>query len=70
MEIFDIIEDELDDFMYSLNRPRRNPVFRQRINYMQASDDTDFRIRFRLTKHAVNYVYLLIVNQISSTTER
>ncbi|XP_045458300.1 putative nuclease HARBI1 [Melitaea cinxia] len=70
MEIFDIIEDELDDFMYRLNRPRRNPVFRQRINYMQALDDTDFRIRFRLTKHAVNYVFLLIVNQISSTTER
>lgn len=44
MEIFDIIEDDFDDFMDLLTESRRDPVFRHRINYMEALDDTEFKI--------------------------
>lgn len=70
MDIFELIEDEFDDFYDRLMSSRRVPVFRNRENYMESLDETDFRTRFRLTKEAVIYVYSLIESEISATTER
>lgn len=70
MEVFETLEDEFDEYIDRLMSPRRNPVFRERINYVQSLDDTDFRTRFRLTKEAVMFVYSLIERAISVTSER
>lgn len=64
MEIFETLEDEFDEYFDSLTIPRRNPVYRERINYMETLDETDFRARFRLTKKAVMFVYSIIEKAI------
>ncbi|CAG4934566.1 unnamed protein product [Colias eurytheme] len=70
MDIFDIIEDEFDEFFDRVTGPRRKPLFRNRSNNMEKYDDTDFKIRFRLSKVAVNYVFSLIHDKITAPTSR
>ncbi|KAJ8710653.1 hypothetical protein PYW08_009168 [Mythimna loreyi] len=65
MEIFETLEDEFDEYFDSHTIPRRNPVYRERINYMELLDETDFRVRFRLTKKAVMFVYSIVEKAIS-----
>ncbi|XP_049694849.2 putative nuclease HARBI1 [Helicoverpa armigera] len=70
MDIFETLEDEFDEYFDRLTIPRKTPVYRERINYMETLDETDFRARFRLTKKAVMFVYSIIEKAISVPTER
>lgn len=71
MEVFEIIEDEFDEYFDRLIRPLpRNPVFQNRINYIETLDEIDFRTRFRLSKEAVMVVYSKINNAIPVSTKR
>ncbi|RVE50827.1 hypothetical protein evm_004576 [Chilo suppressalis] len=70
MDIFDLIEDEFDDFFHRMTGPRREPIFRYRFNNMEKYDDTDFKMRFRLSKEAVIHVFSLIEQSITTSTSR
>ncbi|XP_026728386.1 putative nuclease HARBI1 [Trichoplusia ni] len=70
MDIFDIIEEEFDEFFDRVTGPRREPIFRNRSNNMEKYDDTDFKMRFRLSKVAVTYVFSLIQDTITAPTSR
>lgn len=62
MDVFDdIIDVDVANRML-----RRAPVIRDRVDYFDQLDETDFKHRFRLSKNSVVVVYHLIENDITS----
>ncbi|CAH2094789.1 unnamed protein product [Euphydryas editha] len=68
MDLFEVLEDELDVYFQRVTRPRRNRVIRPRPNYFDILDDVDFRARFRLTKRTVANILSLIESDIKTTS--
>lgn len=54
MDIFDVIEEEFDEFFDSVERPRRVKMIRNRANFMEELDDVDFRALTNLTSKSVS----------------
>lgn len=57
MDLFDLIEhqiDELEEEQHSLRIIPRFRVFNDRVDYFLKLDDQEFFARFRLSKNAVN----------------
>ncbi|CAG9793024.1 unnamed protein product [Diatraea saccharalis] len=42
MDLFEFLEDELDEYFEHITRPRRNRVIKPRPNYLESLDDQDF----------------------------
>lgn len=57
-------------FVNRLGQPRKQRVFRNRIDNFLEWDENEFFNRFRLTKRCVNIVLDLITFKIQSSTDR
>ena len=56
MDLFEMIEDEFDEYFNNISYSRRSRVVRVRPDYYELLDDVDFRSRFILSKPSVSYV--------------
>ena len=69
MDLVEFIEDDFDEFINHITRPHRRRIIRRRPDHYTELDETDFRIRFRLTKQAVSYLLSLIIDDIKTQTD-
>lgn len=73
MDLFDLLEhqiDELEEEQHYIRRIPRFRVYNVRVDYFLKLDDQEFFARFRLSKSAVNYVHNLIKHRIKTKTLR